>query len=61
MIKEITKPTSKQTVTAIKSGDFSEVRKTRDAARRNTADVFRAAKVAFSCSFSRVFGFIDIS
>lgn len=42
MIKEITKPTSKQTVAAIKSGDFSEVRKTRDAARRNAADVFRA-------------------
>lgn len=42
MIKEITKPTSEQTVTAIKSGDFSEVRKTRDAARRNAADVFRA-------------------
>lgn len=39
---EITKPTSKQTVTAIKSGDFSEVRKIRDAARRNAADVFRA-------------------
>ena len=27
MIKEITKPTSKQTVTAVKSGDFSEVQK----------------------------------
>ena len=39
---EITKPTSKQTVTAIKSGDFSEVRKIRDTARRNAADVFRA-------------------
>lgn len=39
---EITKPTSKQTVAAIKSGDFSEVRKTRDFARQNAADVFRA-------------------
>ena len=39
---EIAKPTSKQTATAIKSGDFSEVRKTRDVARQNAADVFRA-------------------
>lgn len=39
---EIIKPTSKQTVTAIKSGDFSEVQKIRDAARRNAADIFRA-------------------
>lgn len=39
---EITKPTSKQTITAIKSGDFSEVRKIRDSARRNAADIFRA-------------------
>lgn len=41
MIK-IVKPTSKQTVAAIKSGDFSEVKKIRDAARQNAADVFRA-------------------
>lgn len=39
---EIIKPTSKQTVAAIKSGDFSEVRKIRDSARQNAADVFRA-------------------
>ncbi len=42
MIKEIAKPTSKQTVAAIKSGDFSKVQKIRDAARRNAADVFWA-------------------
>lgn len=41
MIK-ILKPTSQQTVAAIKSGDFSEVQKIRDAARQNAADVFRA-------------------
>lgn len=41
MINKIIKPTSKQTVAAIKSGDFSEVQK-RDAARQNAADVFRA-------------------
>lgn len=41
MIK-IVKPTSKQTITAIKSRDFSDVRKIRDAARQNAADVFRA-------------------
>lgn len=42
MINKIIKPTSKQTVAAIKSGDFSEVQKIRDAARQNAADVFRA-------------------
>lgn len=42
MIKEITKPTSKQTVAAIKSGDFSEVQKIRDAVRQSAADVFLA-------------------
>lgn len=41
MIK-IVKPTSKQTVAAIKSRDFSEVQRIRDAARQNAADVFRA-------------------
>lgn len=41
MIK-IVKPTSKQTVAAIKSRDFSETQKIRDAARQNAADVFRA-------------------
>ena len=41
MIK-IVKPTSKQTIAAIKSRDFSEVQKIRDAARQNAADVFRA-------------------
>ena len=39
MIK-IVKPTSKQTIAAIKSRDFSEVQKIRDAARQNAADVF---------------------
>lgn len=42
MIKEITKPTSKQTIAAIKSRDFSEVKKIREAARQNAPDVFRA-------------------
>lgn len=42
MIKEITKSTSKQTIAAIKSRDFSEVQKIRDTARQNAADVFRA-------------------
>lgn len=42
MIKEIAKPTSKQTIAAIKSGNFSDVGKIRDAARQNAADVFRA-------------------
>lgn len=42
MIKEITKPTSKQTVTAVKSGDFSEVKRIRDTARQNAADIFQA-------------------
>lgn len=41
MIK-IVKPTSKQTVAAIKSRDFSEAQKIRDAARQNAADVFLA-------------------
>ncbi len=42
MINKITKPTSKQTIAAIKSRDFSEVQRIRDAARQNAADVFRA-------------------
>ena len=42
MINKIIKPTPKQTIVAIKSGDFSEVKKIRDAARQNAADVFRA-------------------
>lgn len=42
MIKEITKPTSKQTVAAIKSGDFSEVEKIEDAARQEAENVFLA-------------------
>lgn len=39
---EIVKPTSKQTIAAIKSGDFSEVKKIRDIARQNAADIFQA-------------------
>ena len=42
MINKMIKPTPKQTIVAIKSGDFSEVKKIRDAARQNAADVFRA-------------------
>lgn len=38
----IRKATQQQTITAIKSRDFSEVQKIRDAARQNAADVFRA-------------------
>jgi hypothetical protein len=39
---EIIKPTSKQTVAAIKSGDFSEVEKIEDAARQEVENVFLA-------------------
>lgn len=42
MIDRIIKPTSKQTIVAIKSGDFSEVQKIRDIARQNAADIFQA-------------------
>nr|UVM91017.1 MAG: hypothetical protein [Bacteriophage sp.] len=38
----ISKATQKQVITAIKSGDFSEVQKIRDIARQNAADIFRA-------------------
>lgn len=42
MIKEITKPTSQQTITAIKSGDFSEVYKIRESAKKDARKVFDA-------------------
>lgn len=42
MIKEIRKPSSKQTVNAIKSGDFSTVDKIEAAAKRDAAQVFNA-------------------
>lgn len=42
MIDRIIKPSSKQTIDAIKSGDFSEIQKIRDIARQNAADIFRA-------------------
>lgn len=42
MIKEITKPTSKQTVAALKSGDFSEVYKIRESAKKDARKVFDA-------------------
>lgn len=42
MIKEITKPTSKQTVAAIKSGDFSEVDKIEESAEKDARQVFSA-------------------
>ena len=41
-IIEIRKATQKQTVAAIKSGDFSEVEKIEDAARQEAAKVFHA-------------------
>lgn len=41
MIDRIIKPSSKQTIDAIKSGNFSEVQKIRDIARQNAADIFR--------------------
>ena len=41
-IIEIRKPTQKQTVAAIKSGDFSEVEKIEDTARQEAAKVFHA-------------------
>ena len=42
MIDRIIKPSSKQTIDAIKSGDFSKVQKIRDIARQNAADIFQA-------------------
>lgn len=39
---EIRKPTQKQTVAAIKSGDFSEVEKIEDTARQEAENVFHA-------------------
>lgn len=41
-IIEIRKPTQKQTITAIKSGDFSEVEKIEDTARQEATKVFLA-------------------
>lgn len=41
-IIKIRKPTQKQTITAIKSGDFSEVEKIENAARREAENVFLA-------------------
>lgn len=37
---KIRKPTQKQTITAIKSGDFSEVEKIEDSARQEAENVF---------------------
>lgn len=42
MIKEITKPTSKQTIAAIKSRDFSEINEIRKNAEKDAAQVFDA-------------------
>ena len=39
---KIRKPTQKQTITAIKSGDFSEIEKIEDAARQESEKVFLA-------------------
>lgn len=39
---KIRKPTQKQTITAIKSGDFSEIEKIEDAARQEAEKVFLA-------------------
>ena len=41
-IIEIRKATQKQTIAAIKSGDFSEVEKIEDAARQEAENVFHA-------------------
>ena len=45
-IIEIRKATQKQTVVAIKSGDFSEVKKIEDAARQEAENVFLAVASA---------------
>lgn len=42
MIKKIIKPTPEQTITAIKSHDFSEVNKIKETATQSAADVFLA-------------------
>lgn len=42
MINKIIKPTSKQTIAAIKSRDFSEVDKIKETATQAAADVFLA-------------------
>ena len=42
MINKIIKPTSKQTITAIKSGDFSEVDKIKESAKKDARKVFDA-------------------
>ena len=42
MIKEIIKPTSKQTIGAIKSRDFSEINEIRKNAKKDAAQVFEA-------------------
>ena len=42
MIKEITKPTSKQTIAAIKSRDFSEINEIRKNAEQDARQVFDA-------------------
>lgn len=42
MIRKIIKPTSKQTIAAIKSHDFSEVDKIKETATQTAADVFLA-------------------
>lgn len=42
MIKKIIKPTPKQTITAIKSRDFSEVNKIKETATKAAAEVFFA-------------------
>lgn len=45
-IIEIRKSTQKETVAAIKSGDFSEVEKIEDTARQEAAKVFRSSSEA---------------
>lgn len=42
MINKIIKPSSKQTIAAIKSGDFSEVDKIKESAKKDTRKVFDA-------------------
>lgn len=42
MIDRIIKPSSKQTINAIKSGDFSEVDKIKESAEKDARQVFNA-------------------
>ena len=45
----ISKSTQKQTITAIKSGDFSTVNKIKAAAKKDVRQVFNAVPLLFFC------------